>query len=162
MPFLSSRYHFWLGIGKMIAWQQGRKWGNQSCPESSLSLSFELYLEGVRSPRVSIGGLQMGRIPWVAFDRSQENTCFSAFLGGMERRGVCSWLQAGPRDWFCCLLCPPHPAACLPCYCCQFSCVCHSQAQTLGSLPQNLHTLTIVCKKNSWLICLPWSIHFDL
>lgn len=77
------------------------------------------------------------------------------FLRGMERRwrGVRSWLQAGPRDWFCCLLCPPHPPACLPCYCCQFSCVCHSQAQTLGSLPQNLHTLTIVCKKpHDWFV----------
>lgn len=107
MPFLSSRSHFWLGIEKMIAWQQGRKWRNQSCPENSLPLSIELYLEGVSSPRQSIGGLQMGRaIPWVALDRSQENTWFSASLGGMER----TWL--GGRTQRLVLLPPVSSSSC--------------------------------------------------
>lgn len=56
-----------------MGWGGGTIWGASVVCEYPLSLSFELHLEGVSSPIVSIE-LQIGRaILWVELDRTQED-----------------------------------------------------------------------------------------
>ena len=84
----------------------------------------------------------------VVNERSGSEIFSFVLIWGVEGEGygeMCSWLKAMAETGSATFLSSCHPTARLPRHCCHFICACHSWVQASGSLPWNLHTLTIVC-----------------